>query len=70
VVTAHNHVLRGWLRGEVEDPQAAFDTAMIEVALLFDVASRRTGRGTGTTIVMLRSVKDPEDLRSQIEALL
>lgn len=70
VVTAHNHVLRGWLRGEVGDPEAAFDTAMAEVASLFDVAGRRPDRGTGTTVVLLRSDKDPEDLRSQIEGLL
>ena len=28
VITAHNHVLRGWLRGEVEDPRAALSAAL------------------------------------------
>lgn len=28
VITAHNFVLRRWLRGEVESPEAEFDTAM------------------------------------------
>jgi AcrR family transcriptional regulator len=28
VITAHNHVLRGWLRGEVEEPQAALTSAL------------------------------------------
>lgn len=28
VITAHNHVLRGWLRGEITDPRAALDTAL------------------------------------------
>ena len=41
VVTAHNHVLRRWLRREIEDPQVAFDTAMAEVSTLFDVTPQR-----------------------------
>lgn len=28
VITAHNHVLRGWLRGEVADPEAALTAAL------------------------------------------
>jgi AcrR family transcriptional regulator len=28
VITAHNHVLRGWLRGEVDDPQPALAAAL------------------------------------------
>ena len=28
VITAHNHVLRGWLRGEVNDPRAALHRAL------------------------------------------
>ena len=28
VITAHNHVLREWLRGEVDDPQPALTTAL------------------------------------------
>ena len=70
VVTAHNHVLRGWLRGEIENPEAAFDAAMVEVATLFDLTGRRQDRGAGTTVVLMRSEKDPEALRSQIEGLL
>jgi AcrR family transcriptional regulator len=70
VVTAHNHVLRGWLRREMADPDAAFATAMAEVATLFDVAGRRRERGTGTTVLLMRSDKSPEELRAQIEELL
>lgn len=32
VITAHNHVLRGWLRGEVEEPRVAL-TAALDLAL-------------------------------------
>lgn len=70
VVTAHNHVLRAWLRGEVADPDAAFDTAMAEVSALFEVADRRPAGAAGTTVVLLHTDKDPETLRSQIQRLL
>jgi AcrR family transcriptional regulator len=48
LVTAHNHVLRRWLRGTTNDPEAEFDTAMAEVERLF------TTRGaTGGHVVVL-----------------
>lgn len=43
VVTAHNHVLRRWLRGTTDAPEAEFDTAMAEVEQLF--AAREPGGG-------------------------
>ncbi len=70
VVTAHNHVLRGWLRRETADPEEAFAVAMAEVATLFDVTGRRPDAGTGTTVLLMRSDKDPEELRARIEELL
>nr|WP_209270684.1 TetR/AcrR family transcriptional regulator [Streptomyces sp. NEAU-H3] len=42
VVSAHNHVLRRWLRGEAADPMAEVDTALREVLGLF---SGQTGEG-------------------------
>ncbi|GAA0241165.1 helix-turn-helix domain-containing protein [Cryptosporangium japonicum] len=41
VVAAHNHVLRRWLRGESDDPQAEVETALADVRATFDPASRR-----------------------------
>lgn len=70
VVTAHNHVLRGWLRGEVDDPEKAFATAMAEVNSLFKVTSRRPDRNRGTAVVVLSSDRDPDDLRRRIEDVL
>lgn len=71
VVTAHNHVLRAWLRGEVEDPEAAFDAAMAEVSALFDVAPQRgSTTASGTAVVILRTDKDLAELRRKIEGLL
>jgi AcrR family transcriptional regulator len=71
VVTAHNHVLRAWLRGEVEDPETSFDTAMEEVSALFAVApQRRASTASGTVVALLRSDKDTDELRTKIERLL
>lgn len=71
VVTAHNHVLRGWLRGEIEDPEAAFDAAMAEVSILFGVMPQRGATSaSGTAVVLLRTGKDLEELRGKIERLL
>jgi AcrR family transcriptional regulator len=71
VVTGHNHVLRGWLRGEIDDPEAAFDGAMGEVSMLFDVMPQRGATSTsGTAVVLLRTGKDLEELRTRIERLL
>lgn len=43
LVTAHNHVLRRWLRGTATEPVAEFDLAMAEVERLF--SSRESNRG-------------------------
>lgn len=69
VVTAHNHVLRGWLRGEVTAPAAAFDQAMAEVIRLFGVGTEGTST-SGTAVVLLRTAKDLEEVRRHLERLL
>ncbi|WP_235737610.1 hypothetical protein [Nocardioides alcanivorans] len=63
VVTAHNHVLRGWLRGLTEDPMPGFDRAMVEVTGLF---ARESGGDVGTTVVVLRT---PNRIESVLPAL-
>jgi AcrR family transcriptional regulator len=52
VITAHNHVLRHWLRGNTEEPGVDFDAAMRDVIELF---SRDPSSTDGTTVVVLRS---------------
>ena len=52
VVTAHNHVLRRWLRGEGRRPAADFDAAMAEVMDRFREPSGPVG---GTTVLVLQS---------------
>jgi AcrR family transcriptional regulator len=55
VVTAHNHVLRRWLRGTLDDAavEPAFDAAMAEVTGLF------APRGTAApTVVVIGALED------------
>lgn len=47
VVTAHNYVLRRWLRGVADDPEAELDAAMARVIELFaelELHPERTGK--------------------------
>ena len=50
VITAHNHVLRGWLRGEVADPRAAL-AAALDQALARLPAEAAGARGPVTVVV-------------------
>jgi AcrR family transcriptional regulator len=59
VVTAHNHVLRRWLRADTTQPEHEFDRAMDEVMALF---ADRGDTGAGTAVVVLRSPLDMETL--------
>lgn len=65
VVTAHNHVLRQWLRGRTETPEADFDDAMREVLRLFDPAPPG-----GSQVVVLRTDRDLDDLLPGLRRLL
>lgn len=60
VVVAHNHVLRRWLRGLTDDPEAEFDAAM---SLVRQTHAPLPGSGTtGSAVVVLRTPVDPEAL--------
>ncbi|WP_244929691.1 TetR family transcriptional regulator [Nocardioides sp. W7] len=67
VVTAHNHVLRQWLRGRTEFPEADFDDAMADVLRIFGNGS--TGGGT-SQVVVLRTERDLDDLLPGLRRLL
>jgi AcrR family transcriptional regulator len=64
VVTAHNHVLRRWLRGQTDTPEAEFDSAMAEVVQAF-VEDERT-----EALVVLRTDKDLHELLPRIQRLI
>lgn len=61
VVTAHNVVLRRWLRGEAADPRTEFDEAMRRVAAMAGAWSGSDPEGS-TTVVVLRSGRSVDDV--------
>jgi AcrR family transcriptional regulator len=63
IVTAHNHVLRRWLRGSSEEPEAEFSTAITEVVDLF-------AEPTQKAIVVLRTTADLADVLPRIQSVL
>ena len=68
VITAHNHVLRRWLRRETDDPEGEFDRGMRTVMDLFRPKPRaRVGE---TAVILLRTDRDLDEVRPHIERLL
>ena len=67
VASAHNHVLRRWLRGDSGDPVREIDAAMGRVILLFAV---RAPQEDGATVVAFRTSQPLETLLPAIEQLL
>lgn len=66
VVTAHNVVLRRWLRDLTAEPHQEFDTAIHDVIALFD----GTGGDSDTTVVVFRSGMGVETLLPRIREAL
>ncbi len=64
VVTAHNHVLRAWLRGESADPEVELDRAL---SLVIDQASQ--GQGV-TSVVVVQSSHSPEAVADRVRRAL
>jgi AcrR family transcriptional regulator len=69
VASAHNHVLRRWLRGESTDPVRDLDTAMRQVTALF-TPSAPGPDADGTTVVAFRASQSLETLLPEIQRLL
>lgn len=57
VVTAHNYVLRRWLRGLTEQPQEEFDAAMGKVIDLFADASANPSTQGEASLVIVRTIR-------------
>jgi AcrR family transcriptional regulator len=64
IVTAHNHVLRRWLRGEVTAPEDAFGHAM---ALVLEQTPQPGGE---TTVVVVRTGGAPEQVAAAVQRAL
>jgi AcrR family transcriptional regulator len=67
IASAHNHVLRRWLRGEAADPVRELDAAMHQVILLF---AAHVPDGDGTAVVAFRTSRPLEDLVPAIQQIL
>jgi AcrR family transcriptional regulator len=69
IASAHNHVLRRWLRGDSADPVRELDAAMHQVIALF--TPRAPGLDTeGTTVLAFRTGQPLEALLPAIRQLL
>ncbi|MET7423530.1 helix-turn-helix domain-containing protein [Dactylosporangium sp. NPDC005555] len=68
VVSAHNHVLRRWLRRDTTEPAAELDAAMTEVVSLF--AEPSGGKSNGTAVIVLHDQRDPEAVAATIRRAL
>jgi AcrR family transcriptional regulator len=69
VVSAHNHVLRRWLRGESADPVREVDEALGQVIALF-TAPAAPADGPGTTIAVFQSGQPVDALIPALRRLL
>jgi hypothetical protein len=69
VVSAHNHVLRRWLRGQSPDPVREVDEALRQVISLFARRAPDGGVG-GATVVAFRTSQPLETLLLAIQTLL
>jgi AcrR family transcriptional regulator len=66
VVTAHNHVLRRWLRGETTSPEEEFDVAMDQA-----LSDTFETKGRGSTVVMvLESTLEARRVQSLVRDVL
>ena len=83
MVAAHNHVLRRWLRGQVQDPIPELDRALGQVASVFarsenepapEITGARGGSSVGATddtaIVAFRTSTDLETLISSLKKIV
>lgn len=71
VVTAHNHVLRRWLRRETESPEDDLDSALREVVDLY-LAPREAADSAGaeTALLVVRTKRDLDEALPRIRRLL
>jgi Transcriptional regulator len=69
VVSAHNHVLRRWLRREAIDPVREIDAAMAEVVALFTQRAPEPA-GDGSLVFVLRDSREPDQVVAAIRAAL
>ena len=70
VVRAHNYVLRRWLRGLTQQPEAEFDAAMAEVISLFAEASADRSGGREASLVIVRTTRELDEVIPALRKIL
>ena len=70
VVRAHNYVLRRWLRGLTQQPEAEFDAAMAEVISLFAEASADRSGGREASLVIVRTTRELDQVIPALRKIL
>jgi AcrR family transcriptional regulator len=71
VVTAHNHVLRRWLRRETDGPEADLDSALAEVVELYLSRPEDTDASDAVTaLLVVRTRKELDDALPRIRRML
>ena len=70
VVRAHNYVLRRWLRGLTQQPEAEFDAAMAEVISLFAEASADRSSGREASLVIVRTTRELDQVIPALRKIL
>jgi AcrR family transcriptional regulator len=66
IVVAHNQVLRRWLRGRTDSPEAELEEAM---ALVASIHAPDSG-AAGSTVLVIRSDRDPGTVASAVRRAL
>jgi AcrR family transcriptional regulator len=67
VVAAHNYVLRRWLRGLTQEPEAEFQAAMAEVVRLFADVQGSVGQ---SSLVIVRTTRELDDVIPALRKIL
>jgi AcrR family transcriptional regulator len=71
IVTAHNHVLRRWLRGVSDDPEAEFREAMGVVLRIFAASPAGVPDGGGrAAVIVVQSRRELDQTLERIRSLL
>ncbi|WP_067429292.1 TetR family transcriptional regulator [Nocardioides jensenii] len=65
VITAHNHVLRGWLREETENVDSAFEAALTRA-----LATAGPAPSTSSTVVVHTTASDVEQVLREVRGAL
>ncbi|HEY3717767.1 MAG TPA: helix-turn-helix domain-containing protein [Jatrophihabitantaceae bacterium] len=69
VVSAHNHVLRRWLRTDTDDPVGELDAAMSQVGALFTENSDASS-DAGSIVVVVRDNRRPNQVAAAVRRAL